>query len=86
VDVHGIRALEEHIAKVQRKRIGHVMLRTSEVDQHHSMCRFSWCVTDPAGHRKIEGVDLAMLRDGKVCRVIGFFGPMPLYRTSNVHP
>lgn len=82
VDVRGRRALAEHIDKVQRKRLAHVVLRTSEIDEHHSMCRFSWCITDSAGHRRFEGVDLAFVDAGRISRVIGFFGPLLLNRPA----
>ncbi len=68
-----------HIAKVRAKRPGARVLRTSLVDVHHGLARFSWHVVQADGIALPEGLDLAALSpDGqRIERIIGFFGPLP---------
>jgi hypothetical protein len=77
--VHAVGADEllAHITKVQARRPGSRVIRTSEVDVHHQVARFAWCAIEASGTRLPEGVDLAFLAaDGsKIERIIGFFGP-----------
>ena len=71
-------ALLAHIAKVQRRRPGAAVLRTSRVDEHHGLARFAWHVVEADGSTLPEGLDLAFVSpDGtKIERIIGFFGPL----------
>lgn len=77
--VHAVGAAEllAHIAKVQMRRPGSKVVRTSEVDEHHGVARFAWRVIEASGSALPEGIDLAFLSaDGsKLDRIIGFFGP-----------
>lgn len=67
-----------HISKVQARRPGARVLRTSQVDLHHGLARFAWHVVAPDGTALPEGLDLAFLTpDGsRIERIIGFFGPL----------
>jgi hypothetical protein len=67
-----------HIAKVQARRPGAKVLRTSAVDLHHSVARFAWHVVQADGSALPEGLDVAFLSpDGeRIERIIGFFGPL----------
>ncbi|MFT3813862.1 MAG: nuclear transport factor 2 family protein [Acidovorax sp.] len=67
-----------HIAKVQAKRPGSKVIRTSEVDAHHGIARFAWRAIEANGNALPEGLDLAFLsEDGtRIERIIGFFGPV----------
>ena len=50
----------------------------SGVDQHHAMFRFSWVLIDPQERLLLEGIDFVELAgDGRLQRVVGFFGPFP---------
>jgi hypothetical protein len=71
-------ALLSHIAKVQARRPGSKVLRTSLVDVHHGIARFAWHVVQADGTTLPEGLDLAFVSsDGaKIERIIGFFGPL----------
>jgi hypothetical protein len=77
--VHAIGATEllAHIAKVQARRPGSKVVRTSELDEHHGVARFAWRAIEASGNLLPEGIDLAFLSaDGsKLERIIGFFGP-----------
>jgi hypothetical protein len=78
--VHAGSATEllSHIAKVQARRPGARVLRTSEVDVHHNVARFAWHVVESDGRALPEGLDIAFLApDGlEIERIIGFFGPL----------
>ena len=51
--------------------------RTSGVDAHHHLFRYNWAVKN-GDELVTPGFDVAALNeDGKVCRVDGFFGPIP---------
>jgi hypothetical protein len=78
VHAHSADALLAHIAKVQAKRPGSRVLRTSKVDVHHGIARFAWHVVQADGTTLPEGLDLAIISpDGeKIERIIGFFGPL----------
>ena len=71
-------ALLSHIAKVQVRRPGAKVLRTSHVDVHHGLARFAWHVVQADGTTLPEGIDIAFVsNDGaKIERIIGFFGPL----------
>jgi hypothetical protein len=67
-----------HIEKVLSRRPGSRVIRTSPVDAHHGIARFSWHVLQADGVARPDGLDIAELSaDGtRIRRVIGFFGPL----------
>jgi hypothetical protein len=75
----GAAELLAHIARMQVKRPGARVLRTSIVDVHHDLARFAWHVVLSNASVMIEGIDIAFLTlDGsRIERIIGFFGPLP---------
>lgn len=79
VHAAGAAELLSHIAKVQARRPGAQVLRTSAVDVHHGIARFAWHVVEADGTARPDGLDIAFLNaDGdKIDRIIGFFGPLP---------
>lgn len=54
------------------------LVPTSGVDMHHDRARYSWAVLRTDGSR-FEGFDAVALdlAQGKICRIDGFFGPLP---------
>jgi hypothetical protein len=57
---------------------GHRFERTTAIDAHHQMLRYGWRLVSPAGAPVVEGIDVADLDvDGRLCRVVGFFGAQP---------
>jgi hypothetical protein len=78
VSVTGAQELLAHIAKVQARRPGAKVIRTSAVDAHHGIARFHWRVLQADGTALPEGIDIAFLSaDGaRIERIIGFFGPL----------
>lgn len=62
-----------------RERVGTVeLIRTSGIDMHHDRARYAWAVIWPDGKR-FDGFDAVALDldQGKICRIDGFFGPLP---------
>lgn len=88
--VEGRAALIEHIGGFQRTMRGATLELTSAVDVHHDQhLRFSWRITAPArspGDTRgviAEGLDYGELGpDGRLVRIIGFFGPLPPLETE----
>lgn len=67
-----------HIERVLAKRPGARILRTSTLDVHHGIGRFSWHVVQADGTALPDGLDIAEFSsDGqRISRIIGFFGPL----------
>ena len=65
-----------HIERVLAKRPGAKVVRTSAVDVHHGVARFSWHVVQADGTALPDGLDIAEFSsDGqRIRRIIGFFG------------
>jgi hypothetical protein len=76
--VVGRDALNQMITAFQQRRPGDRIVLTSGVDQHHSVLRFAWKWYAADGSSKMEGTDFGELAsDGRLCRIVGFFGPVP---------
>ena len=57
---------------------GHRFVRHTAIDAHHEFLRYGWQLVSPDGQPVLEGLDLMELDvDGRICRVIGFFGAQP---------
>jgi len=67
-----------HIERSIARRPGARVVRTSAVDAHHGIARFSWHVIQADGTSLPEGLDIAEVSsDGKrIARIVGFFGPL----------
>ena len=58
---------------------GHTFRRTSEIDAHHDLARYTWELVGPDGTLAVAGTDVALVgEDGRLQYVAGFFGePAP---------
>lgn len=78
--VHAANAEEllSHIARVQARRPGATVVRTSKVDIHHGIARFAWQVVQADGTTLPEGLDIAFItpEGARIERIIGYFGPL----------
>ncbi|MBL27917.1 MAG: hypothetical protein CMM50_10270 [Rhodospirillaceae bacterium] len=76
----GASALLDHIAAVIARRPGSRVLRTSALDRHHDLARFTWAAVAEDGAVLRDGIDIATFdASGRITRMIGFFGsPEPL--------
>lgn len=72
-----------HIERVQARRPGSRVVRTTAVDVHHGVARFGWHVVRADGTSLPDGLDIAHLSsDGqRIARIVGFFGPLGEART-----
>lgn len=74
----GHAALDEMFAAVQGQFPGHRFRRTSAIDEHHNVARYSWDLVSPDGTVTVAGLDIAHLgSNGELTGVTGFFGPLP---------
>ncbi|HEX5993955.1 MAG TPA: nuclear transport factor 2 family protein [Jiangellales bacterium] len=70
-------ALLDYIDGVLNRSPGRQIVRTSEVDVHHLVARFNWRLLRSDGTQGAESVDFVeFTRDGRIRRVVGFFGPL----------
>ena len=77
VDVRGIDGFEENVHEVHARVPGAAYSRTSGVDAHHGFFRYHWAIHKD-GELLLPGFDVTEVDDeGRVLKVIGFFGPMP---------
>lgn len=70
--------IAEMVGAVQAQYPGHRFTRTSGIDAHHSLIRFSWRMAGPDGSVTVDGLDVGIVaEDGRLSRIGGFFGPLP---------
>jgi hypothetical protein len=75
VEVVGREALVQHIGGIHQQFVGHRIVLTSRVDEHHSRLRFTWAMVNPEGSRVTERIDFGEIgSDGRLIRITGFFG------------
>ncbi len=77
IDVTGIDGFEANVHEVHARLPGAVYSRTSRVDAHHRLYRYSWAIHRD-GELVLPGFDVVeTAASGRVARVLGFFGPLP---------
>jgi hypothetical protein len=75
--ISGKELLVQHIGSVRSAYPGGKIIRTSRVDFHHYVARFSWHMIMPDGRSLPEGIDFVDVSNGgKIQRVAGFFGAL----------
>ena len=80
--IQGIDAFEDMVQAVRRESPGLIAERTSGIDAHHDICRYTWRVTLADGSF-LDGMDVTRLDEtGKVLRVDGFFGAFPQFESA----
>lgn len=78
IDATGPDAIAAAIGALQAQMPGHTLARTSGLDSHHDLTRFSWTVNAPDGTVAVAGLDvLALDADGRIRSSIAFFGDLP---------
>jgi len=69
--------LSEVIGRFLQQSPGARIVPTSHADVHHNLLRFTWKAVDRNGATIIEGIDFGVLAsDGRLERIVGFFGPV----------
>jgi hypothetical protein len=73
LEADGPAAFDAMVAAVQAQFPGLAMRRTSDVDAHHDLVRFTWALGAPDAEPAVAGVDVAKFdAAGKLHRIIGF--------------
>lgn len=77
VELRGITALVDHIDAVRQRLPGSHLELTTAVDLHHGLGRFGWRRVMGDGTARPDSIDIVEVGgDGRLTRIIGFFGPM----------
>jgi hypothetical protein len=83
IHLTGSNKLVEYIGKVLKKYSGARIVRTSVVDMHHGMVRFTWRMVLADGQTLTEGIDFGEISsEGKLRRIVGFFGQLAAKQTA----
>ena len=73
----GIDEFEANVHEVHGRLPGAEYRRASGVDRHHDVVRYAWEIRRD-GELILPGFDVTELdEEGRVLRVLGFFGPLP---------
>jgi hypothetical protein len=73
----GLDEFEANVHEVHARLPGAQYLRVSGVDSHHDLHRYAWEIRRD-GELVLPGFDVTQVDDeGRVLRVLGFFGPLP---------
>ncbi|NNE94733.1 MAG: nuclear transport factor 2 family protein [Acidimicrobiales bacterium] len=77
VEAHGIDEFEANVHRVQHQIPGATYERSSGVDSHHQLHRYSWRIRRD-GETLLDGFDVTETDEqGRIHRVLGFFGSLP---------
>ena len=69
--------LAAHIGRVLARNPDSRIVRTSRVDSHHGLLRFTFARVTATGEVLRDGIDFgAVSDDGRLHRITGFFGPL----------
>lgn len=79
----GIEELCAFIGEVRAQRSGARVVRTSAIDVHHDILRFAWQVVLADGTRRPESLDVCDVTDGRLSRIVGFFGALERRREQD---
>ena len=72
----GHAGISDLAAAVQSQFAGHTFRRTSDIDTHHDVARYAWELVGPDGTVAVSGLDVAVVADGRLQRIAGFFGEL----------
>lgn len=77
VHTEGVEALAAHVDGVLGAPPGARVERVSGVDAHHGVARFAWRLVQGDETPLPDGLDcIDVTDDGRISRVVGFFGPL----------
>ncbi len=70
-DGHG--EIDAMVVSVHERFPGHRFRLTSDIDAHNDRLRFSWELGPEVGAPIVKGIDFAVIADGRLREVTGFF-------------
>jgi hypothetical protein len=83
----GLVELVALIGRALSGRPGAKVVRTSAVDSHRGLARFAWRMVQADGTMLPEGLDFAEISaNGKLLRIVGFFGPLAPHEPAPPQP
>jgi hypothetical protein len=82
VSIRGRAALDAYIALTRRRFPGLEFSSPGRPDGHHEQVRFVWQCAAAGGDPALTGLDFALLADGRVAALHGFFDPAPVIRPA----
>jgi hypothetical protein len=75
--------ISEMVSALHAQFPGHRFRRASGIDAHHDQLRFAWDLVSPDGTVALSGLDVGELApDGRLARISGFFGPLPVSESA----
>lgn len=72
-DVTGHAAIAEMMAGIQAQMPGHRFEQRGAARAHHDVAHWAWALCGPDGTEVVTGVDTALLHDGRIVSLYGFF-------------
>ena len=73
----GHAGISDMVATIYHHYPEHSFRRTSAIDAHHDVVRFTWDLVGPDGTVAFSGLDVALVADdGRLRRVTGFIGEL----------
>lgn len=82
--IDGREAIHDRIAGSGDRFPGARVSITSGVDEHNQFARYEWAITSREGEKIAEGIDIIeRATDGRIKRVIMFFGALPPPQTRS---
>jgi hypothetical protein len=77
IETHGRNEFEANVRYFKTKYPQAHIRRASGIDSHHNLHRYGWEIS-AGGRVFLVGFDVTQTaEDGKVCKVLGFFGQLP---------
>jgi hypothetical protein len=77
-EAQGHSELNSMVSAAQTKFPNHDLRPASGIDAHHDSIRFTWEVVSPDGAPALSGIDIGLISDdGRLRRMVGFFGDVP---------
>jgi len=68
-----------HISAFSQRFRGARVIRTSEVDEHHTFLRYTWRIVTADGSLVHEGIDIGeVTTDGRLQQIIAFDDSLPM--------
>jgi hypothetical protein len=72
-DVTGHGAIASMMGAIQSQMPGHRFAVSGDVRTHHDAMHWGWSMTGPDGTVAVTGIDTALVRDGRIQFLAGFF-------------
>lgn len=78
VSLRGRTALDSYIGLTRSRFAGLAFSPAGTPDGHHQQVRFGWQCAAQDGQPALTGMDVALLADGRVAALYGFFDAVPV--------